>query len=173
MKLVLSQRISNLILIASLSLVGFWGLNYIVKHQKDEGNLITLMLGVPGLIISAWQALVGLENARNKKQDEMFAEVEETLRRMQKASERQDLRHDQQILELPTKQSFLEQKVDLHAELFGHPESTKRLFDVTDKINSLSANVAFSTQYAQDKYQLERVKSEIASLRKKIEALST
>jgi hypothetical protein len=173
MKQALSRQklISNFILAASLSLIGFWGIGYIIKHQKEESNLIALGLGGPGLLISAWQTLIAIENARNEKLNKMFAEFEKTLAEMRRASEQQDLRHDQQLLELTTKQSFVLQKIDLHSELFGHPEMIRELFAIKDKINALNANVALITQQGRVVHQLDTVQFKIAQLSKIVEGL--
>lgn len=173
MQLALSQQklIFRIILIGSLTLVGFWGISYIVKHQKDEANLIALGLGGPGLLFTAWQTFMGLESARNERLNKMFAEIEQILAERRSASEIQDLRHDGQILELITKVSFVEQKLTLHSEIFGHPETIRELFAIKDKINSVNANVAAIAQHGKIARDLSSVQLEIAQLSKAVEGL--
>jgi hypothetical protein len=173
LQLVLSQQklIFKSILIVSLSLVGFWGINYIVKHQKDESNLIALGLGGPGLLFTAWQTFMTIEIARNQKMDEKFAEIEKTFTERKNDSEMQDLRHDGQILELITKVAFVEQKLTLHSEAFGHPDTIRELFAVKDKINSVNATVAAIAQHGKVARDLSSVQLELSQLSKTVEGL--
>ena len=165
------KLIFRCVLIGSLSLVSFWGIDYVIRHQKDESNLIALGLGLPGLLFAAWQTLMAVEVARNERIDKMFAEIEGTLAERKNASEMQDLRHDGQIIELITKVTFIEQKLVLHSETFGHPDTIRELFIIKDKIYSMGATVAAIAQHGKVARDLSSAQLEIIQLSKLVGAL--
>ncbi|WP_292708450.1 hypothetical protein [Nostoc sp. NMS2] len=160
------------LLIISFALVLAWLIYTFVNHKDNFWNLTGLVLGLIGLFFN-------IEDKRNAKITKAFDDISLAVREMKAELKTEmqgrDSGHDHRLTELTTKVAFVEHKLELHSEQFGHPKMVEELFDFqgicNNKISDLNANVALLTQQGRIAHQLDIVKSDNEKLTELVQSL--
>ena len=170
MKISDSQK--RYLLIISFALVATWLIHDFINHKDNFYNLAGFIIGLVGIVFT-------IEDKRNTKIVKAFDDISLAIREvkteLKTEMQDRDNDHDHRLTELTTKLAFVEHKLDLHCEQFGHPEMIKELFvfqrETKNNISELSANVNLLTKQGKIDYQLDKMKSEHESLSKLVQNL--
>jgi hypothetical protein len=154
------------LLIISFALVLAWLIYSFVNYKDNFWNLAGLVIGLLGLFFT-------VEDKRNAKITKAFDDISSAIREMKAElkteMQNRDVEHDRRLTELTTKTAFLEHKLDLHSEQFGHPKMVEELFDFqgicNNRISDLNANVALLTQQGRIAHQLDILKADVEKLK--------
>jgi hypothetical protein len=156
------------LLIISFALVLVWLIYDFINHKDNFYNLTGFIIGLAGLLFT-------IEDKRNTKITKAFDDISLAIREvkteLKTEMQSRDNNHDHRLTELTTKVAFVEHKLELHREQFGHPQMISEVYSINEKISDLNANVALLTQQGRVAHQLDAAKVKIDNLEELVRKL--
>jgi hypothetical protein len=158
--MILKNKIHFIFLFASIAA---FSIKFLFKIN-DIATIISLSIGVSGLLASIWQAAISVENNQEARVTKIQDDLTNKINEIRNISDNRDFYNEKQIQDLNEKFVELRSHLENHQALIGHQGVIEQLFIIKDKQAELRASVAAIGKQGELFFKLEKLETALKKL---------